>query len=302
MIVNTSNFQNAERFISELISKNGMGAIIGEKGSGKTFIKRHVIGAFEEKKGKYSVIEVTPMVEDSRNITSIMSALILELSGESPRKDIEARRRQLRRILGDAEMNGRIVILAIDEAQDLHKSTLRGLKKLHELGYGRKDRLFTTILFGQPGLVNKISDNELGPRIKRLNLKGLNTAEKRRFIEFPDLFSEKALKIFAHSVYGTPLSIIHSFNELNEMRLKMEYKKIDERIVNNYLLEELNYKIFGLKSSIRELSKDIEDTIGKKLSPTLLCQVKNRNYEGNLANIKTVFDDYLNKKGISVTN
>ncbi|HOW83150.1 MAG TPA: AAA family ATPase, partial [Spirochaetota bacterium] len=102
MTVKTNNFIKSKRFIDETIERRGFAAVLGEKGSGKTHIIREIIGAKEEKQDKYSVIRITPMRENEKCITQIMSAMIEDVSGETLRRDTEARRRQLRRVLGDA--------------------------------------------------------------------------------------------------------------------------------------------------------------------------------------------------------
>ncbi|TAL31556.1 MAG: ATP-binding protein [Spirochaetes bacterium] len=290
--VKTMNFLSAERFIRDTIGRKGIGAVIGEKGSGKTHIKRQVIGALEEKKGSYAIIDVTPMSEGVRNITQIMSAIIQDISGEGPRHDSEARRRQLRRILGDS---GSDIILAIDEAQDLHKSTLRGLKKLHELGFGMKDRLFSIILFGQPSLKDRIADDELRPRFKRLQMSDLTAKEKALFIENHALFTEKALDTFLKRTKKTPLAVITAYEELDEMRSDLDQKKITEEMVNDYFSLAIREALAAMDKSYRRKAKEIEETTGEKISPATVHQYEKGNYKGNNDRLDDLMSRYVHK-------
>ncbi|HRZ28715.1 MAG TPA: ATP-binding protein [Spirochaetota bacterium] len=293
MTVKTNNFIKSKRFIDETIERRGFAAVLGEKGSGKTHIIREIIGAKEEKQDKYSVIRITPMRENEKCITQIMSAMIEDVSGETLRRDTEARRRQLRRVLGDATTT---VILVIDEAQDLHKSSLRGLKKIHELGWGMKDRLFSIIMFGQLSLKDKIADDELRPRIKRLQLAELTQKEKEEFIPAPQIFSEKALAIFLKRTRKTPLGVLAAFEQLDQIRLDLDRRKIDEQMVADFFSLDKREAIIALDKSYRQMSREIKSLTGEDVSPTALNQFTNGSYKGNTDRIDRLMETYLEKE------
>jgi len=294
--IKTNNFNSAKRFISDTISRHGMGAVIGEKGSGKTHIRRQIIGELEEKKGTYRVIFITPMAGEVKCITQIMSAMIEDISGENPRRDTESRRRQLRRILGETSHD---VILAIDEAQDLHKSTIRGLKKIHELGFGMRDRLFSIILMGQNSLKDKISDDELRPRIKRMQMKDLTMKEKELFIEKSSVFSDKALQIFLKRTRKTPLSVISAFDDVYMIMDDLNVKKITEQIVQDYFSVDRREALLSLNKSFREMAREIEEVTGTKVSATALNQHSKGLYRGKTDRLDEIIDEFLQKTGES---
>ncbi|HNX60487.1 MAG TPA: hypothetical protein PKK43_15400, partial [Spirochaetota bacterium] len=79
--IRTANYVNAGKFINEMLSAQGMGAVIGEKGAGKTYIMRKIIGSLAEKKDSFRVVEINPIGEQVRNITQIMHAMIKDISG-----------------------------------------------------------------------------------------------------------------------------------------------------------------------------------------------------------------------------
>lgn len=291
MNIRTSNFITAEKFIKETIERNGFSAVIGEKGTGKSHTMRQVIGKYEQK-GGFSVISITPMDEKVKNITQIMSAMIEDIAGESPRRDVEARRRQLRRILGDSHAK---IILAIDESQDLHKSTLRGLKKIHELGFGTKDKLFSIILFGQESLKDRISDDELKPRIRRHQMKGLTDKEKMEFIDSAQ-FNEKALAVFLKRTRKTPLSVITAYDELLVIRDDLGRKKIDEQIVNDYFFSDTRELVLSLNESYKKISDGILEKTGERVSPAAICQYTKGNYAGNNERLDGLLRQYASEK------
>lgn len=291
MNIRTSNFIATEKFIKETIGRNGFSAVIGEKGTGKSHTMRQVIGAYEQK-GGYSVITITPMDEKVKNITQIMSAMIEDISGESPRRDVEARRRQLRRILGDSTKK---IILSVDEAQDLHKSTLRGLKKIHELGFGTKDKLFSILLFGQESLKDRISDDELKPRIRRQLMKGLTDKEKMEFIDSSQ-FNDKSLAIFLKRTRKTPLSVITAYDELMVIRDDLGRKKIDEQIVNDYFFSDTREMIMALNESFKKIADGVRETTGESLSPAAICQYTKGTYNGNNERLDNLLRTYAAEK------
>lgn len=290
-IIKTTNFLKAEKAIKEAVSNNTIAAIIGPIGSGKTFINRKVVGAYQEQGSKYCVVDISPVTDNARNITQIMSQLIEDMAGESPRRDTEARRRQLRRILGDSS---RKIILSIDEAQDLHVSTLRGLKKLHELGFGTRDKLFTIILFGKPMLKDKLYNEELRPRVKILQLQALTQKEVELFVD-PREFTDKALELFVKRAQRTPLHVVTAFNNLLMMKNELDKKKIDEDLVSTFFSADYReiLKAELSEKSFRELANSIQETTGEKISPTTLNMYVNGKYNGNNSKLDAIMERYI---------
>ncbi|MCL2154074.1 MAG: ATP-binding protein [Leptospirales bacterium] len=291
MTIKTSNYIAAEKFIKETIDRNGFSAVIGEKGSGKSHLLRQIIGSYENK-GGFTVIPITPMSEDVKSITQIMSAMIEDISGESPRRDVEARRRQLRRILGDTNKK---IILAIDEAQDLHKSTIRGLKKIHELSFATNDKLFSIILFGQDTLKDRISDDELRPRIKRHLMKELTEKEKLSFIDTSQ-FNEKALQIFIKSTRKTPLSVISSYENLLMICEDLERKKIDEQITGDYFYSNTREALLALNMSCKKIADEISAVTEESVSATAVNQYMNGKYPGRNERLDRLANKFLSTK------
>ena len=290
-IIKTTNFLKAQKVIHEAVANNAIAAIIGPIGSGKTFINRKVVGEYQEQESKYCVVDISPVTDNAKNITQIMSQMIEDIAGESPRRDTEARRRQLRRILGDSH---RKIILSIDEAQDLHVSTLRGLKKLHELGFGTRDKLYSILLFGKPNLKDKLYNEELRPRVKILQLSALTQKEVEFFVDTQE-FTEKALEIFVKRAQRTPLHVVTAFNSLLLCKEELGKKKIDEELVSNYFSADYReiLKAELSTTSFRELSNSIYEKTGEKISPAALNMYVNGKYNGNNSKLDAIMERYI---------
>lgn len=293
--IRTANYVAAETFISKQIERHGICVLLGDKGSGKTYIKTKVVGAMAQNVGKYKVVEVGVMNENAKTITQIMSAMITDISGETPKQDVEARRKQLRRILGTAA-SGYEVILAIDEAQDLHKSTLRGLKKIHELAYGTQDKLFTIILFAHPEIVVKISDDELRPRFKRFKMQPLTAEEKAKFVPDTTIFEKDALNLFLRRTRTNPLSVEESWDDLAAIKEELGIAKLTSKQIADYFSYDVKETIVGFGMSYRALANDIKLVTGKDISGTALNQVVNGKYQGAIDKVQSLIREYAEQK------
>ncbi|MBN2435612.1 MAG: ATP-binding protein [Spirochaetes bacterium] len=293
-MVKTANVTKADKFIQHTIGRNGLGCIVGEKGTGKTFVKRKIIGKYQEK-SSFKVVEITPIDDNVKNITQIMAAMIDDISGEPIRRDSESRRRQLRRVLGDSSQNYTI-ILAIDEAQDLHKSTIRGIKKLHELGWGTHDKLFTVLFFGQPSFETKINDDELGPRIRKIKMQPLTKAEKGLFVPDKTVFTSKAYEQFIRRVKPTPLCIEQDYEQLLSLAQDLDLDQIDEQMLSDYYSIDIRQHLRSFGMSTRQMQKDIEETTGERVSVTALSQYKNGKYAGDNNKMDVLMQRYIHQK------
>jgi type II secretory pathway predicted ATPase ExeA/transcriptional regulator with XRE-family HTH domain len=162
-------FQNSEfRFCREACwqaaANSRFVAIVGESGSGKTTL----LGDTEERiaSERKPIILVKPSVlgmEGNDKIgktlkaSGIMDAIIYTLdSAAVPRQTMEAKSRQLQRMLEDSAKSGNQHLLVIEEAHALPVVTLKHLKRLHEMRMGRK-ALLGILLLGQTELRAKLN-------------------------------------------------------------------------------------------------------------------------------------------------
>lgn len=174
-------------FIAEYLYQTaragGMLALIGESGSGKTTLRRYAIDRMQAEGQKVRVI--SPRIIDKSRLTasSICDAIIQDCSGESPKRTLEAKARQIERILTNSSRAGWSHVLMIEEAHDLHIQTLKYLKRFWELEDGFK-KLLAIVLIGQPEMKGKLDEaknweaREVIRRMEVLEIEPLSSGEE----------------------------------------------------------------------------------------------------------------------------
>ncbi|UYT08178.1 AAA family ATPase [Treponema denticola] len=149
------------RFVSEYLYQTarigGMVALIGESGSGKTTIRRYAIDRMQAEGQKVRVIIPRCIDKTKLTATSICDAIIQDCSEEHPKRTLEAKARQIERILTNSSRSGWSHVLMIEEAHDLHVQTLKYLKRFWELEDGFK-KLLAIVLIGQPEMKGKLDE------------------------------------------------------------------------------------------------------------------------------------------------
>lgn len=192
------------RFVAEFLyttaKVGGFVALIGESGSGKTTIRRYAMDRIQSEGQKIKII-VPRSIDKARLTTSaICDAIIQDCSAEKPKRTLEAKSRQVEKILTNSSRAGYNHVLMIEEAHDLSIPTLKYLKRFWELEDGFK-KLLTIVLIGQPEMKAKLDESqnwearEVIRRIEILEIKPLGTSEeiaKYLDIKFKRLGTERA--------------------------------------------------------------------------------------------------------------
>ncbi|OPY15635.1 MAG: hypothetical protein A4E66_00039 [Syntrophus sp. PtaB.Bin001] len=187
----------------------GFLAVIGEVGSGKSVMRRRVV---EQLKRDGDVIVIFPqMIDKTRvNAASICDAIVMDLSEQRPAMRLEAKTRQVHRLLLERAKQGFRSALIIEEAHDLHTNTLKYLKRFYELEDGYR-KLLGIILVGQTELKNLLDETrhidmrEVIRRIQTAEIKGLNGNTKDYLVlkfkrigaKVEDIFEEDAFAAFS---------------------------------------------------------------------------------------------------------
>jgi len=156
----------------------GFLAVIGEVGSGKSVMRRRVV---EQLKKDGDVIVIFPQMidKDRVNASSICDAIVMDLSEQRPKMKLEDKTRQVHKLLLERVKQGFRSVLIIEEAHDLHTSTLKYLKRFYELEDGYR-KLLGIVLVGQVELKNLFNEQahiemrEVIRRIQTAEIKGLN--------------------------------------------------------------------------------------------------------------------------------
>lgn len=158
---------------------SGFLAIVGESGSGKTTLRRDLLERL--RRDNEPIVVIQPQTVDKRQLTAahICDAIIADLSTEAPKLSLEAKARQIQRILSSSARTGNTHALIIEEAHDLSVSTLKYLKRFWEMEDGFK-KLLGIILVGQPELGDRLDERknydarEVIRRCEVARLKSLN--------------------------------------------------------------------------------------------------------------------------------
>jgi type II secretory pathway predicted ATPase ExeA len=135
----------------------GIVAVVADSGAGKTTLRRMLI---EELRNEGKVSVIMPSIIDKSRITAagLCEAIIADISDETPKRSLEAKARQVERLLRDASRSGHQHVMIIEEAHDLTIPTLRYLKRFWELEDGFT-KLLGIILIGQTELGLKLQEH-----------------------------------------------------------------------------------------------------------------------------------------------
>jgi len=154
----TDDTRFAAEYLLQTAKAGGMVALVGESGSGKTTLRRYAIGRMTAEGHKVRVI--APRGIDKTRLTTgaICDAIIADCSTEAPRRALEAKARQVERILTNSSRSGYSHVLMIEEAHDLGIRTLKYLKRFWEMEDGFK-KLLSIVLVGQVELKASLDES-----------------------------------------------------------------------------------------------------------------------------------------------
>ncbi|MGI0658047.1 AAA family ATPase [Pseudomonas aeruginosa] len=177
------------RFVRETLwqtaKHGGMLAIVGESGSGKSTL----VDDFKERllrEGRDLIViepSVLYMEENDAKGKTLKSAAIVQAiidtvaPGVSPARDLEARARQVKKLLTAGHRAGQRHLLLIEEAHCLPKATLKHLKRFSEIKDGLSPML-SVVMIAQPELRKRLSVND--PDIREV-------AQRCDIVELPPL-------------------------------------------------------------------------------------------------------------------
>jgi len=263
--------------INEAIAEpGGILAIIGEIGIGKTIAAIEALGTLEE--FGHHIIWCRQLDKENLKIGIICNAMV-RYFGESPRKDIDARTEQLRRLLGQAIQNDKKVILVIDEAHALHTQTLRALKRLLELNFARQIGLLSIILIAQPSIYEKFNIlDEVTLRTDILEMRGLTKEESREFLKF--ICDWNHIKItdevaeYLSTRSDIPLRLVVTLDRIAEIQHRLGATLTVKQLKEQFL-HPLREKISSTGMTIRQVAQKTG------YSPAAVSQVLAGKYQGD---------------------
>lgn len=138
---------------------SGLLAVVGESGAGKSTLRRDLVERIRRDEVPISVIQPKTIDKTALTAAHICDAIILDLSTEAPRLSLEAKARQVERILTSSAASSNLHVMIIEEAHDLSTATLKYLKRFWELEDGFR-KLLGIVLVAQPELLLKLDERK----------------------------------------------------------------------------------------------------------------------------------------------
>jgi len=172
-------------------------ALTGIIGSGKTTTLRRLFSVLM-KENKILVSKSIAIEKNRSTMTTLISALFYDLSTD--RKEVkipasgEKRERDLRDLI---KKRKKPVVLFVDEAHDLHYSTLKGLKRLIEM-VEDSGCILSFLLAGHPKLKNDLrrpTMEEIGSRSNILTLEGMIGSQREYITWLIDACGSEGTKL-----------------------------------------------------------------------------------------------------------
>jgi len=243
-------------------------AITGIIGCGKTVTLRRLFEVLE-KEGKILVSKSLSVDKDRATLPTLIAALFYDLSTDKEiiiPKEGEKRERKLRELIRKCK---KPVALFIDEAHDLHYSTLTGLKRLIEIVEDGGGTL-SIILAGHPKLKNDLrrpSMEEIGYRATVFSLESI-AGFQQQYIEWllsectapntsvNDLLQAEAIELLATHL-RTPLQIEQHLTLAFESAYLAGVKPVTPVIIQSILSK----KIDDLEPTLIRHGYNIKDLV-----------------------------------------
>lgn len=165
---------------------NGFVAVYGEVGCGKSTMRRAVYRELVES----GIQVIFPVILDKSKITasSLLDAIIMDVSEESPKRTMEAKSRQALKLLMNRKRSGLRQVLMIEEAHLMSIPAVKHLKQIWEMEDGY-ERLIGVVLIGQSELGARLDESrypqlrEVIRRVTAAEIVGLSERDVARYLQ-----------------------------------------------------------------------------------------------------------------------
>jgi len=250
-------------YIRDAIRQGGLIAVSGMIGTGKTVSLNQLKDSLS-REGKVIVSQSRYVEKQKVQLSTLIAAIFYDLKNEKfliPHGEL--RERKLRELI---RIERKPVVLFVDEAHDLPRETLKGLKHLIETV---NDRLspasLSVLLAGHPKLQNDLKRSnmeEIGYRTSTFSLDGAIDS-RRQFIEWvidqcvqqdvkvTDVFEPEAIDLLSEKLV-TPLQIVEHLTRSLEAGHAANEKPVSGSIVSTVL----SGAIADLEATITRLGYD----------------------------------------------
>ncbi len=285
----TEHLQRLFKDVVAAIHVGKMIAITGVIGCGKTITLRRLQAALR-KEGKIWVSQSLSVDKSRTSLSSLIAALFYDLSSDKQVKipsSGEKRERQLRELFRKGK---KPVALFVDEAHDLHNSTLTGLKRLMEVVEDGGGTL-SIILGGHPKLKNDLrrpTMEEIGYRTAIFYLDSIG-GHQREYIQWllgecvsenrplSELIVPEAIDLLAQKL-RTPLQIQQHLSLAFEEGYRLGEKPVTEAVAESILSKQIDdleptltrhgYNIKSLSEQFNAKPAEIRSLFQGQLEPS----------------------------------
>lgn len=220
----TPDIRMVREYLWTTAKLGGFMAVCGESGAGKSTLRRDLADRIAREEAPIIIMEpyVLGMEDNDKKgktlkAAAIADAMIASIAPlERPRASMEAKSRQLHRLLKDSRRAGFSHCLIIEEAHGLSVPTLKHLKRFFELEDGFK-KLVSIVLIGQTELKTKLA--ERAPEVREV-------VQRCELVELPplDAHLESYLK-FKFDRIGKPIDDVFDRDAYDGIRARLIFQK-----------------------------------------------------------------------------
>ena len=224
------------RDILDAVEAREMTAVVGMFGSGKT----ELVELAQRETPDAEFVWINSPDKERLRVGHVMSAMIEQVSGESPRRSAQALASQLARVLGERVQPPyfrRRVVAVIDNAHRLTAQTLMAIKDLRELRYNGHRPLFSVVLIGQEPLMNLLARHgEVFYRCGRIDLSAeagwMDEAERGRYLQARfGVALDPTARTRVAALARTPLTMDRLVGQMMEDAYAAGFDTVDERVI-----------------------------------------------------------------------
>jgi general secretion pathway protein A len=236
----------------EVRLKRGLSIVLGDVGTGKTTLSRKLVQDLKQREDCLFHIMLDPTFENRNEFTnSLVKNFGIVL--ENPQPTLTELREALERFLYQkGVVEGKTVILIIDEAQKLEPMSMEVLRLL--MNYETNQfKLLQLVLLGQTELLTTIQKipNFMDRVSFKTRLLPLDYEETKEMIFFRieqagyrakmDLFLEEALRQIYQATQGYPRQVTMLCHKSLKMMLMRNKAVVDRELVEELLAEEAQF-------------------------------------------------------------
>lgn len=221
--VDTKNTDKVIRLAKTTVDNRGWLVIIGEVGAGKSYLVKQLSDFWKANPNKFTLVDMGKVFErGSFSVSGVMKSMLKQIApDEEMPGNIQGKYDLIRKALSNNVSMNRKIILLFDEAQNLSASTIRDLKKLHEIESGEHEHLFAILMFGKNSSrwENLLNGQEVGWRVSKNYLYNLEKEEILKFAKDSHNITfeagrngDRAKQLFLSNTHPTPLGVKRMVN------------------------------------------------------------------------------------------